>query len=155
MKRKVLLLLAFICFALPLQTSAFTFQELPVASKSKQWYIEIDKSKSENLKALQPKNGEFDTYSLFVKNIGKDVSNVSVEVYRNDPQARKAYELFSVSDMSISKSRTSFTHMNFPLYAKANKFEVVIKWEEKQFTYNGHPENAGRKYKQTFVFNEQ
>lgn len=71
MKRKVLLLLAFICFALPLQTSAFTFQELPVASKSKQWYIEIDKSKSENLKALQPKNGEFDTYSLFVKISGK------------------------------------------------------------------------------------
>lgn len=44
MKRKILTLFTLICLALPMQASAYTFQSLPIASKSKQWYVEIDKS---------------------------------------------------------------------------------------------------------------
>ncbi|MEH7458050.1 hypothetical protein CON65_17530 [Bacillus pseudomycoides] len=154
MKQKIIFLFTLICLALPLQASAYTFQELPIASKSKQWYIEIDKSHSTNPNALQPKQGVFDTYSLFVKNIGKDVSNVSVEVLHNNPASQATFKPSSNSDMNISKSHTSFEHMIFPLYANANTFEVVITWEEKEFSYNGHPENEGKKMKQTFVFHE-
>ncbi|KEK22989.1 hypothetical protein [Bacillus gaemokensis] len=155
MKRKITFLLAFICFALPLQASAYTFQDLPVASKSKQWYIEIDKSHSTNPNTLQPKQGVFDTYSLFVKNIGKDVDNVSVEVHHNNPTSEAAFKPSSKSNMSSSKSHSSFEHMIFPLYVNTNTFEVVITWEEKEFSYNGHPESEGKKLTQTFVFNEQ
>lgn len=155
MKRKIAFLLAFICFTLPLQVNAYTFQELPVASKSKQWYIEIDKPRSTNSKSLQPKEGIFDMYNLFVKNIGKDVSHVSVEVYHNNPQSEAAYKLFSESNMSISERKNSFTHMKLPLYMDADTFQIVITWEEKTFSYNGHPEHVGRTFQETFSFHEQ
>ncbi|KFM99876.1 hypothetical protein D0U04_03860 [Bacillus clarus] len=155
MKRKIMFLFTLICLALPLQASAYTFQSLPIASKSKQWYIEIDKSHSTNPQAIQPKQGIYDTYSLFVKNIGKDVSNVSVEILHNNPASKATFKPTSASNMNVSKSHTNFEYMVFPLYVSANTFEVVITWEEKEFTYNGHPENAGKKMKQTFVFNEE
>ncbi|MBY0595270.1 hypothetical protein [Bacillus bingmayongensis] len=155
MKRKIISLVIVICLALPLQTSAYTFQELPVASKSKQWYIEIDKSNSTNPKTLQPKQGIFDTYYLLVKNIGKNVSNVSVEIRHNNPKSKAAFKPFSKSDMSVSYSQTSFTEMKFPLFEDTNSFEVVISWEENQFSYNGHPEKTEQQFTQTFVFHEQ
>ncbi|WIY62835.1 hypothetical protein [Bacillus arachidis] len=153
MKRKILFLLTFICFAVPLQTSAFTFVELPVTSKSKQWYIEVDKAK--NPQALQSKEDTFHTYSLLVKNVGKDVSNVSVEIRHNNPKSKAAFKPFNKSDMSVSYSQTSFTKMKFPLYEDANSFDVVISWEENQFSYNGHPEKAEKQFTQTFVFHEE
>ncbi|WP_439742166.1 hypothetical protein [Bacillus pseudomycoides] len=153
MTRKILFLLAFICFAVPLQTSAFTFAELPVTSKSKQWYIEVDKAKDPQ--ALPSKADMFHTYSLLVKNIGKDVSNVSVEIRDNNPKSKASFKPFNMSDMSVSYSQTSFTHMNFPLYEDVNSFEIVINWEEKDFSYNGHPEKAEKQFTQTFVFQEQ
>ena len=67
MKRKILTLFTLICLALPIQASAYTFQSLPIASKSKQWYIEIDKSHSTSKQAVQTKQGVYDTYSLLVK----------------------------------------------------------------------------------------
>ena len=73
MKRKIISLFSLICLALPIQASAYTFQSLPIASKSKQWYIEIDKSHNSNKQAVQPKQGVYDTYSLLLKNIGNDV----------------------------------------------------------------------------------
>ena len=67
MKRKIFSLFALTCLALPIQASAYTFQSLPIASKSKQWYIEIDKSHNVKKQAVQPKQDVYDTYSLLVK----------------------------------------------------------------------------------------
>ena len=92
MQRKILTLFTLICLALPIQASAYTFQSLPIASKSKQWYIEIDKSHNVNKQAIQPKQGVFDTYSLLVKNIGHDVSNVSVEILDNNPTSKATFK---------------------------------------------------------------
>ncbi|PEY32234.1 hypothetical protein CN354_21585 [Bacillus cereus] len=153
MTRKILFLLAFLCFAVPLQTSAFTFTELPATSKSKQWYIEVDKAK--NPQISQSKEDMFRTYSLLIKNIGKDVSNVSVEIRHNNPKSKAAFKPFNKSDMSVSYRQTSFTQMKFPLYEDANSFDIVISWEENQFSYNGHPEKAEQQFTQTFLFNEQ
>ena len=66
MKRKIFSLFALICLALPIQASAYTFQSLPIASKSKQWYIEIDKSYNSNKQEVQ-KQGVYGTYRLLVK----------------------------------------------------------------------------------------
>ncbi|PFJ09658.1 hypothetical protein COD67_05545 [Bacillus cereus] len=153
MKRKIFSLFVFICIALPMQASAYTFQSLPIASKSKQWYIEIDKSHSSNKQAIQPKQGVYDTYSLLVKNIGNDVSNVSVEILDNTPTSKATFTP-TTSNVSISKSHTSFDYIVFPLDFNSHNFKVVITWEEKNFSYNGHPVNEGKKMKQTFVFNE-
>ncbi|WP_433773292.1 hypothetical protein [Bacillus wiedmannii] len=153
MKRKIFSLFAFICIALPMHASAYTFQSLPIASKSKQWYIEIDKSHNSNKQVIQPKQGVYDTYSLFVKNIGNDVSNVSVEILDNTPTSKATFKPIT-SNSNISKSHTSFDYMVFPLDFNSHNFKVVITWEEKNFSYNGHPVNEGKKMKQTFVFNE-
>jgi len=45
--------------------------------------------------------------------------------------------------------------MVFPLDFNSHNFKVVITWEEKNFSYNGHPVNEGKKMKQTFVFSEE
>ncbi|AFU12431.1 hypothetical protein MC28_1009 [Bacillus thuringiensis MC28] len=153
MKRKIFSLFVLICAVLPMQASAYTFQSLPITLKSKQWYIEIDKSHNSNEQTLRSKQSVYDTYSLLVKNIGTDVSNVSVEILDNTPTSKATFTP-TTSDENISKSHTSFDHMVFPLDFNSHNFKVVITWEEKNFSYNGHPVNEGKKVKQTFVFNE-
>ncbi len=154
MKRKIITLFTLICLALPIQASAYTFQSLPIASKSKQWYIEIDKSHNSNKQAVQPKQGVYDTYSLLLKNIGNDVANVSVEILDNTPTSKATFNPTS-SNNNVSKSHTSFDYMVFPLDFNSHNFKVVITWEEKNFSYNGHPVHESKKVKQTFVFNEE
>lgn len=154
MKRKIITLFTLICLALPIQASAYTFQSLPIASKSKQWYIEIDKSHNSNKQAVQPKQGVYDTYSLLLKNIGNDVANVSVEILDNTPTSKVTFNP-TTSNNNVSKSHTSFDYMVFPLDFNSHNFKVVITWEEKIFSYNGHPVNESKKMKQTFVFNEE
>ncbi len=46
---------------------------------------------------------------------------------------------------NISKSHTSFDYMVFPLDFNSHNFKVVITWEEKNFSYNGHPVNESKK----------
>ncbi|CAM4142291.1 hypothetical protein CN575_03125 [Bacillus wiedmannii] len=154
MKRKIFSLFALICFALPIQASAYTFQSLPIESKSKQWYIEIDKSHNANKQAAQPKKGGYDTYSLLIKNIGNDVSNVSVEILDNTPTSKAIFNPTTLHN-NVSKSQTSSDYIVFPLDFNSHNFKVVITWEEKNFSYNGHPVNEGKQMKQTFVFNEE
>lgn len=153
MKRKILFLLTFICFAVPLQTSAVTFTELPVISKSNQWYIEVDKAKDST--ARQSKKGMFHTYSLLVKNIGKDVSNVSIEVRDNYPNSESVISPFNKSDIRVAYSQTRLPKMQFPLSEDTNSFDIVISWDEDQFSYNGHPENTAKQHTQIFFFHEQ
>ncbi|TPV46677.1 hypothetical protein [Bacillus dicomae] len=154
MKRKIFSLFTLICLTLPIQASAYTFQSLPIASKSKQWYIEIDKSHNVNKQAVQPKQGAYDTYSLFVKNIGNDVSNVSVEILDNTPTSKATFNPTTLNN-SVLKSHTSLDYLVFPLDFNSRNFKVVITWEEKNFSYNGHPVNEDKQMKQTFVFNEE
>ncbi|QKE06900.1 hypothetical protein [Bacillus cereus] len=154
MKRKIFSLFALICLALPIQASAYTFQSLPIASKSKQWYIEIDKSHSTNKQAVQTKQGVYDTYNLLVKNIGNDVSNVSVEILDNTPVSKATINPITLNN-NVSKSHTSSDYMAFPLDPNSHNFKVIITWEEKNFSYNGHPVNESKQMKETFVFNEE
>lgn len=154
MKRKIFSLFSLICLVLPIQASAYTFQSLPIASKSKQWYIEIDKSHSANKQAIQPKQSVFDTYSLLVKNIGNDVSNVAVEILDNTPTSKATFNSTALNN-NVSKNETSFDYIVFPLDFNSHNFKVVITWEEKNFSYNGHPVNEGKQMKETFVFNEE
>ncbi len=146
--------MVFLLLGIPLQTHAFTFKELPTAKKSEQWYVKIDKAKNTAPGSQQPKKGVFDTYSVFVKNIGKDVEKTSIEIYRNEPDAKTFYLLFSDTNNGLFNRTAHFTHENVPIDVKATKIEVVIKWEEKQFNHKKYPEYVGKQHKQTFVFTE-
>ncbi|KAB2443704.1 hypothetical protein [Bacillus luti] len=150
MKRKFFSLFVLIYVILPMQAHAYTFPSLPTSSQSKQWYIEIDESHNVTKQTNQPKQGVDNTYRLLVKNIGNDVSNVSVEILNNNPTLKP-----TTSNINVSKSHTSFDYIVFPLDFNSHNFKVVITWEEKNFSYNGHPVNEDKKMKQTFVFNEE
>ncbi|BCC05439.1 MULTISPECIES: hypothetical protein [Bacillus cereus group] len=154
MKRKIFSLFALICLTLPIQASAYTFQSLPIESKSKQWHIEIDKSLNANKQAVQPKQGVYDTYRLLVKNIGSNVSNVSVEILDSNATSKATIKP-ATPNINISKSQTSSDYIVFPLDFNSHNFKVVITWEENNFSYNGHPVNEGKPMKETFVFNEE
>ncbi|MEJ9112458.1 hypothetical protein LAV76_06770 [Bacillus paramobilis] len=154
MKRKIFSFFALICLTLPAQTSAYTFQSLPIESKSKQWHIQIDKSYNANKQVVQPKQGVYDTYRLLVKNIGSDVSNVSVEILANNATSKATIKP-ATPNINISKSQTSSDYIVFPLDFNSRNFKVVITWEENNFSYNGHPVNEEKQMKQTFVFNEE
>ncbi|HDR4421716.1 TPA: hypothetical protein QCP59_002526 [Bacillus cereus] len=154
MKLKIFSLFALICLALPIQASAYTFQSLPIASNSKQWHIEIDKSHNANKQAVQPKQGVYDTYRLLVKNIGNDVSNVAVEIVDNTTTSKTTFNPTTLHN-NVSRSHTSFDYIVFPLDFNSHNFKVVITWDEKSFSYNGHPVDESKKMKQTFVFNEE
>jgi len=153
MKRKIFSLFVLICVVLPMQASAYTFPSLPISSQSKQWYIEIDKFHSENKETAQSKQGVDDTYRLFVKNIGQDVSNVSVEILDNTPTSKATFQS-TLPNINRSKSHPNSNYMVFPLDLNSHSFQVIITWEEKEFSYNGHPVNKNTKMKQTFIFTE-
>lgn len=156
MKRKITILacMVFLSFGTPLHAHASAFKELPAVKKSDQWYVKIDKAQNKQPGSLKPKKDAFDTYSLHVKNIGKDVKNATIEVYRNEPNPNTFYYLFDSTGSPLS-NKTSFTHENLPVDVRATTIEIVIKWEEKQFDHAKYPEYAGREHKQTFVFNAQ
>lgn len=156
MKRKIAILACIIFFSLeiPFQTHALTFEKLPAVKKSEQWYVKIDNAKITAPGSIQPKKGVFDTYSVFVKNIGNNVKNTTIEIYRNEPDTKTDYFLFSDNNTTLFNHGTTFTHKNLPIDVKEAKVEVVIKWEEKEFNHKKYPEYAGREHKQTFVFTE-
>ena len=72
-------------------------------------------SKKHCLWFITTKKGIFDTYSLFIENIGKNVKNTTIEVYRNEPNTQTLYFLFNSTDSPISNHSTTFTHENFLL----------------------------------------
>lgn len=105
---------------------------------------------------LQPKKGVFQTYHFSVKNLGKsEVYNVQVEVFRNEPNTKTKYELFSLKESRLAGGKTGFEHANFPVSTKVDKVDVIITWQEHPFRSmrNGQKVES-RKFKEHFVFKE-
>ncbi|WP_188455725.1 hypothetical protein [Virgibacillus oceani] len=125
------------------------FNELPTKQTSKQWAVQVGEAK-QGKDLAKPQKGKFETYSLTVKNIGKDVESVDFYMFRNEPDSTTMYSLFSCPDgkdcnevsESIDKGM-SFKFDNFIFAEKATELEVVILWTEN-----------GRTLKETFTFTE-
>lgn len=117
--------------------SALTFEDLPIKQTSSQWEVTVDKEQYNGPK--DPK--KFQTYSFNVKNLGKDVSDVKIQAFRDLPDSQTRYALFSEPALtSISKDK-SFTQENFMISNNASSLEIELNW-----TKNGKP------VKETFVF---
>ncbi|MEC1665308.1 hypothetical protein [Bacillus halotolerans] len=156
--KKHLLSLCVLLFALtPVQTKtqALTFTELPIKQKTEQWSVEITEAK--NAKELaSPKKGEYNVYSMEIKNIGEAAATVDVQLYRNDSDSTTRFSLFGCPEncvrqkedlISLAKSLNDgaplkFNH--FMVSEKASELEVVIIWTQKG--------KEGRQLKQTFTF---
>ncbi|AFU12814.1 hypothetical protein [Bacillus toyonensis] len=156
MKKAISFFLLLLCIVVVNEAYAYTPKSLPVSQNSNQWQVNIDEVKKTSKKLSQPKKGVFQTYYFSVKNLGKsEVYNVQVEVFRNEPNTKTKYELFSLKESRLASNKTGFEHANLPISAKADEVDVIITWQEHPFRSmrNGQKVES-RKFKEHFVFKE-
>ncbi|NRD80877.1 hypothetical protein HPT25_26470 [Bacillus sp. BRMEA1] len=127
------------------QAHALTFDKLPQIQKSKQWLVEVGKPEFHK-NSIQPKKGVYDTYSFTVKNIGKNMDSVNVQAFRNEPNSKTKFALFTNSlHGKILQSGQQLKFTAFPLAVKATELEITVTWKEK---------GIKRDSKETFVFTQ-
>ena len=128
--------------------SALTIPKLPITEKSKQWEVEIAKPDEEDPHLVRAKKGLYNTYSLNLRNIGKDVQDVKVQLFRNEPNSTTRYGLLpAIEPCHLSKSQKVALHIsNFGLSDKAEELTVLVTWKEK---------NETRDYQETFTFQQK
>ncbi|HDR7687430.1 hypothetical protein CN639_16605 [Bacillus toyonensis] len=156
MKKAISFFLLLLCLIVVNETYAYSPKSLPISQHSNQWQVNIDEVKKTSKKLLQPKKGVFQTYYFSVKNLGKsEVYNVQVEVFRNEPNTKTKYELFSLKESRLASNKTGFEHANLPISTKADEVDVIITWQEHPFRSmrNGQKVES-RKFKEHFVFKE-
>ncbi|EOP40936.1 hypothetical protein [Bacillus cereus] len=156
MKKTISFFLLLLCLVVVNEAYAYSPKSLPISQNSDQWQVNIDEVKRTSEKLLQPKKSVFQTYHFSVKNLGKsEVYNVQVEVFRNEPNTKTKYELFSLKESRLAGGKTGFEHANFPVSTKSDKVDVIITWQEHPFRSmrNGQKVES-RKFKEHFVFKE-
>ncbi|GMR66807.1 MULTISPECIES: hypothetical protein [Bacillus] len=157
MKKAISFFLLLLCLIVVNETYAYSPKSLPISQNSDQWQVNIDEPKKISNKVLQAKKDEFQTYQFSVKNVGKnEVYNVQVEVFRNEPNMKTKYELFSRKESRLASGKTGFKHANFPVSTKADEVDVIITWQEHPFRSmrNGQKVES-RKFKEHFVFKDE
>ena len=157
MQKAISFFLLLFCLIVVNETYAYSPKSLPISQNSDQWQVNIDKPKKTNKNMLQAKKDEFQTYHFSVKNVGNsEVYNVNVEVFRNEPNKKTKYELFSQKESRLASGKTGFKHTNFPVATKADEVDVIITWQEHPFRSmrNGQKVES-RKFKEHFVFKDE
>ncbi|NIL34709.1 hypothetical protein [Bacillus thuringiensis] len=156
MQKAISFFLLLFCLIVVNETYAYSPKSLPISQNSDQWQVNIDKPKKTNKNMLQAKKDEFQTYHFSVKNVGNsEVYNVNVKVFRNEPNKKTKYELFSLKESRLASGKTGFEHANLPVATKADEVDVIITWQEHPFRSmrNGQKVES-RKFKEHFVFKE-
>ncbi|OQR56176.1 hypothetical protein [Bacillus sp. CDB3] len=157
MKKAISFFLLLLCLIVVNETYAYSPKSLPISQNSDQWQVNIDEPKKISKNMLQAKKDKFQTYQFSVKNVGEnEVYNVQVEVFRNEPNMKTKYELFSLKEGRLASGKTGFRHANFPVSTKANEVDVIITWQEHPFRSmrNGQKVES-RKFKEHFVFKDE
>jgi hypothetical protein len=129
------------------QAHAVTFDHLPKSQTSKQWLVQVGEAKHDK-DSVKPKKGVFDTYSFNVSNIGHDVDFVKVQAFRDKPNSKTKFALFSENKPTsalIEKKGQTFNFSVLPLSVKAKELEIVVIWKET---------GINRELKETFVFKQ-
>jgi len=139
--------------------NALTLNQLPTEQSSEQWTVKVGKA-GEGKDYVKPQKGKFNTYSIEVDKLGRDVASVEINMFRNEPNSQTKYSLLSCSDWEQCNSiketqaiklaeqlnkKEPFRFENILLAEKANELEVVVTWTEKG--------SEGRTLKETFTFN--
>ncbi|TPF16798.1 MULTISPECIES: hypothetical protein [Priestia] len=129
-----------------IQAHALTFNQLPNTQSSDQWTVEIDKVKSNDPHAIKSKKGVYQTYSMAIKSIKNDASDVRIELFRDEENSTSKYGIVHSERETLNRDdKEPFYFANFPLSEKAKKLEVVITWKEK---------GSDRNYQERFTFSQ-
>ncbi|MFN2745173.1 MULTISPECIES: hypothetical protein [Bacillus] len=156
--KKLLFTIGAFCIASALSpisaANALNIQQLPVKQKTDQWTVEIGKAK-EGKNLAKAEQGKYQTYSVKVQKIGRDIASAEIHLFRNDPHSETKYSLFGKRDERrdhkeealLAKSLnngTPVSYSNILVAEKASELEVDILWTEKG--------TEGRMLKETFTF---
>ncbi|PGZ01440.1 hypothetical protein COE30_24305 [Bacillus cereus] len=156
MKKAISFFFLLFCLIVVNETYAYSPKFLPISQNSDQWRVNIAEPQKISKNMLQAKKDEFQTYQFSVTNVGEnEVYNVQVEVFRNEPNMKTKYELFSLEESRLASGKTGFRHANFPVATKSNEVDVIITWQEHPFRSmrNGQKVES-RKFKEHFVFKD-
>jgi len=153
LKKIIVIVSLIIGFNFHTNTYAKSFNSLPLTKSSDQWSIKInqaDLDKVNEPKLTKAKKGVFNVYSLDISNIGdRNINNVRIEAFRDEPNSKTYYELFTNEGDILVKEGSSYHHSNFPISVKAKILKIDITWEK---TIN---ENQRRHFKETFIFHQK
>lgn len=83
-------------------------------------------------------------YDLVVKNKGEEVSDVTIELYSDEPNGTKVRIVDPTVSERITKGELS--SISFPTYGRVSRLEVEISWRKKD------SQNQTEKLKESFVF---
>ena len=141
-------LASFLTFGKSMQVKALTIPKLPMTETSKQWAVEVNNPDNDYPNLAQAKRGVYHTYSLNVKNVGKDVHDVKVQLFRNESNSNTKYGLLpTMESPELSQKDGHPLHVsNFGLSEKATDLNIVITWKEK---------GEEREYQETFTFHQK
>ncbi|MEM5003992.1 hypothetical protein WKH54_02945 [Priestia megaterium] len=131
-----------------IDAKALALPELPTKETSKQWSVEVTKPNTEDPNLAKAKKGVYHTYSLDVENIGKDVRDVKVQLFRNEANSITKYGLLPTTEppQLSQKGGHPYRISNFGLSEKATDLNIVITWKE---------QGAERLYQETFTFHQK
>lgn len=131
-----------------IEAKALAFPELPTKEASKQWSVEVMKPDNDDPNLAKAKKGVYHTYSLDVKNIGKNVHDVKIQLFRNEANSITKYGLLpTIEPPQLSQKGGHPLHVsNFGLAEKATDLNVVITWKE---------QGEERQYQETFTFHQK
>ncbi|MET1122586.1 hypothetical protein ABWU59_27025 [Priestia megaterium] len=131
-----------------IEAKALALPELPTTETSKQWSVEVTKPDNDDPRLAQAKKGVYHTYSLNVKNVGEDVRDVKVQLFRNEANSITKYGLLpTMEPPQLSQKGGHPLHVsNFGLAEKATDLNVVITWKE---------QGEEREYQETFTFHQK
>ena len=73
-----------------------------------------------------------------------------MEILDNTPASKATINPITLNN-NVSKSHTSSDYMAFPLDPNSHNFKVIITWEEKNFSYNGHPVNESKNERNIYL----
>ncbi|MFE4525764.1 hypothetical protein ACFRCQ_27370 [Cytobacillus firmus] len=110
---------------------SFELFDVPNEMQSDKWKVELGEVKYVDNMA-KPKKGVNEMYSLKITNIGnKDLKNVKIDFYRNEPNSMTRYGLHTPSErQDVFKKGRDFSFSNLPISLKATELEVVISWQD-------------------------
>ena len=153
MKKAHVLILSSIFFSLifgSVNANAYKPEKLPTSQSSNHWKVKIDKP---DVKDLKENEGKFNLYSIDVRNLGSQVYDATVEVYRDEPNTSTKQELIT---FKIPEAQNFFHHQNQPISVDSKVVEIVVTWKEEPYTVmKDGRKSPARKFKQTFLFSQK
>ncbi|PGK51982.1 hypothetical protein CN918_29780 [Priestia megaterium] len=144
----VLITLSSLVFGEDMKAYALAIPQLPVSEKSAQWSVEVTKADEDDPHLMQAAKGSHHVYSLNVKNIGQDVNDATIQLFRNEPHSKTKYGLLQTDEpCHLSKTGEANFHIfNFGLSEEATDLNVTITWVDTK---------SGQQLQETFIFHQK